>query len=65
MIIDYDQQGGMLESLVVFPDWCFPNLPKQPRQIIETIVIAGGNTTSISITGTADQNEGDSNGRVS
>lgn len=57
MILD-QQQPIVVGETVVFPDWPFAAVPKQPSQIKET-VIKGASTagTTIRIKGASDQRE--------
>lgn len=57
MILD-QQQFGFSDGILVFPNWSFPDLPKQSSDILETIGATGSSTgTTISITGTTDDLE--------
>lgn len=46
--------ADMLGEVIVSPEYPFPALPLQPDMILETVIITGSSSTSISITGTTD-----------
>lgn len=57
MIMDMEEYV-MAGGVITFPDFPFGDIPLQPDQIIETIVISGGSTGgNISITGSVDTQE--------
>lgn len=57
MMFDY-QMGSFVEGIILFPDWTFADVPKQPVAVKEGIII-GGTTAgaTIGLTGTVDNRE--------
>ena len=58
MILDMNNQNSESGVMNSFPDFPFADLPKQPAQIKETIIICGSQNSSFGITGTLDEEEG-------
>ena len=57
MIFDFHNVGMVAGQVIAFPDWVFPDLPRQ-SPIIEQVFIGGSEQgTSISVGGTFDQQE--------
>jgi hypothetical protein len=57
MIIDQQYQSSTVEAILVFPDFIFGDLPRQPGQIEETRLLTGSTGgTSISIAGSVGVN---------
>ena len=52
------QQQTLMEGILAFPSYPFVPLPKQPSEVIETILIMGSSSTAQAITGIVDDPEG-------